>query len=296
MITIAGGTGFIGKKLAKSFKDKGLKIGIISRDSRKAVSEVPYADDFATWETSDLKRILNSTETLINLSGASLADKRWTEKYKKIILESRTKPARIIAEIIQTLENPPKLVITASGIGIYGNTVELTDESSPPGVDFLSKVCVEWEKASLIDNPNIRQVNARMGVILDKKEGAFPKLMMPFKFFTGAILGSGKQWMPWIHIDDLVMSYHWIIQNEKLSGPINLVSNNPVTMSEFAKVISRVTKRPILMKVPEFLLNTVLGEQAMIVTKGQNAIPRKLMDSGFNFSYKELEVAIRSLI
>lgn len=296
MITIAGGTGFIGKKLAESFKDKGVKVGIISRDSRKAVSEVPYADEFATWETSDLKRILNSTETLINLSGASLADKRWTEKYKKIILESRTKPARIITEIIQTLENPPKLVITASGIGIYGNTEELTDESSPPGLDFLSKVCVEWEKASLIDNPNIRQVNARMGVILDKKEGAFPKLMMPFKFFTGAILGSGKQWMPWIHIDDLVMSYHWIIQNEQLSGPINLVSNNPVKMSEFAKVISRVTKRPILMKVPEFLLNIVLGEQAMIVTKGQNAIPRKLMGSGFDFTYKELEVAIRSLI
>lgn len=296
MITIAGGTGFIGKKLAKSFKDVGYKIGIISRDCRKAASEVPYADDFASWETNDLKRIINSTNTLINLSGASLADKRWSKKYKKIILESRTKPARIIAETIQTIENPPKLVITASGIGIYGDTEKLTDESSPSGDDFLSKICVEWEKSSLIDNPNIRQVNARMGIILDKNEGAFPKLMMPFKFFTGAILGSGKQWMPWIHIDDLVMSYHWIVENLSLSGPLNIVSKNPVTMTEFAKSMSKVLKRPILMKVPEFFLNIVLGEQAMIVTKGQNAIPKKLMESGFEFAYSNIEEAIRSLI
>ncbi len=296
MITIAGGTGFIGKKLAKSFKDFGENIGIISRDSQKARSEVPSADDFATWESADLERILNSTNILINLSGASLANKRWSVNYKKIILESRTQPAIRLANIIKNLKNPPNLVITASGIGIYGNTENVTDESSPPGNDFLSQVCVEWEKASIIDNSNIRQVNARMGVILDKNEGAFPKLLLPFKFFAGAILGSGKQWMPWIHVDDLVMSYHWIIQNEKLYGPINLVSNNPVTMSDFGKAISNVTKRPILMKVPEFVLNTVLGEQAIIVTKGQNAIPRKLIESGFEFKFMNLADAIRNLL
>jgi len=296
MITIAGGTGFIGKKLAKSFKDNSEKIGIISRDSRKASLEVPFADDFSTWEISDLKRILNSTDTLINLSGASLATKRWTDEYKKLIINSRIEPAKKLAEIIQTLENPPKLVITASGIGIYGNTENITDETGPAGNDFLSYVCVQWEKASFINNPDIRQVNARMGVILDKKEGAFPKLILPFKFFTGSILGTGKQHLPWIHIDDLISAYHFVIKNENLSGPINFVSENPVTMTEFAKAISRVTKKPVLFKIPEFFLNIALGEQAIIITKGQNAIPGKLIESGFKFTYSEAEEAIRSLV
>lgn len=296
MITIAGGTGFIGKKLAKSFKDNKEKIGIISRDTRKALSEVPFADDFATWESNDLKRILNSTETLINLSGASLAAKRWTDEYKKLIINSRIEPAKKIAEIIQSLENPPKLVITASGIGIYGNTENLTDESSPAGNDFLSYVCVEWEKASYINNPQIRQINARMGVILDKKEGAFPKLILPFKFFTGSILGSGKQYLPWIHIDDLISAYHFVIKTENLNGPINFVGEKPVTMTDFAKAISKVTKRPVLMKIPEFFLNILLGQQAIIVTKGQNAVPRKLHEAGFKFIYTDTEKAIKSLV
>lgn len=296
MITIAGGTGFIGKKLSKSFKDNNKKIGIISRDSRKASLEVPYADDFSTWETSDLKRILNTTDILINLSGASLAAKRWTGEYKKLIINSRIEPAKKLAEIIQSIENPPKLVITASGIGIYGNTENITDETGPAGNDFLSYVCVQWEKASFINNPDIRQVNARMGVILDKKEGAFPKLILPFKFFTGSILGTGKQYLPWIHIDDLISAYHFVIKNENLSGPINFVSEKPVTMTEFAKAISKVTKRPVLFKIPEFFLNIALGEQAIIVTKGQKAIPGKLIESGFKFTYSEAEEAIRSLV
>jgi uncharacterized protein (TIGR01777 family) len=296
MITIAGGTGFIGKKLSKSFKDNNEKIGIISRDSRKASLEVPYADDFSTWETSDLKRILNTTDILINLSGASLAAKRWTDEYKKLIINSRIEPAKKLAETIQSIENPPKLVITASGIGIYGNTENITDETGPAGNDFLSHVCVQWEKASFINNPDIRQVNARMGVILDKKEGAFPKLILPFKFFTGSILGTGKQYLPWIHIDDLISAYHFVIKNENLSGPINFVSEKPVTMTEFAKAISKVTKRPVLFKIPEFFLNIALGEQAIIVTKGQNAIPVKLIESGFKFTYSEAEEAIRSLV
>jgi hypothetical protein len=296
MITIAGGTGFIGKKLSKSFKDNNKKIGIISRDSRKASLEVPYADDFSTWETSDLKRILNTTDILINLSGASLAAKRWTGEYKKLIINSRIEPAKKLAEIIQSIENPPKLVITASGIGIYGNTENITDETGPAGNDFLSYVCVQWEKASFINNPDIRQVNARMGVILDKEEGAFPKLILPFKFFTGSILGTGKQYLPWIHIDDLISAYHFVIKNENLSGPINFVSEKPVTMTEFAKAISKVTKRPVLFKIPEFFLNIALGEQAIIVTKGQKAIPGKLIESGFKFTYSEAEEAIRSLV
>lgn len=296
MITIAGGTGFIGKKLALSFKKSGHKIGIISRDKQKAASEVDYADHYSTWENTELERILNSTETLINLSGASLADKRWSDKYKKIILDSRVEPAKKLSGIISNLENPPKLIITASGIGIYGNTMELTDENHPHGNDFLSQVCIEWENASFIENTNIRQVSARMGVILDKNEGAFPKLFLPFKFFAGSVLGSGKQWMPWIHIDDLVNIYHFIIYNENISGPVNFVSNNPVTMTEFVKAISKVTKRPVLIKIPESLLNIFFGEQAMIVTKGQKAIPRKLIESGFRFTFTDIEEAIRSLV
>jgi uncharacterized protein (TIGR01777 family) len=135
-----------------------------------------------------------------------------------------------------------------------------------------------------------------MGVILDKKEGAFPKLILPFKFFTGSILGTGKQYLPWIHIDDLISAYHFVIKNENLSGPINFVSEKPVTMTEFAKAISKVTKRPVLFKIPEFFLNIALGEQAIIVTKGQKAIPGKLIESGFKFTYSEAEEAIRSLV
>lgn len=296
MIAIAGGTGFIGKKLAKAFKEAGEKISIISRNKQKASSSVPFADDFSTWEISELERILNTSDVLINLSGASLAGKRWTEKYKQTILESRTKPAKLLSNVISGLRNPPKLIFTASGIGIYGSTLKITDESSPSGEDFLSKVCVEWESASIIPDSKIRQINARMGVILDRNEGAFPKLLMPFKFYSGAILGTGKQWMPWIHIDDLVRIYQWIVQNDNISGPVNFVSPNPVTMTEFAKVISKATRKPIMMKIPEFILNIMLGEQAMIVTKGQNAIPRKLIENGFSFAYDNLEEAIKKLI
>ena len=193
----------------------------------------------------------------------------------------------------------PGVLIQASAVGYYG--VQSGDaqlaESASPGGDFLSKVCFDWEASTApVSKLGVRRAVIRTGVVLSNEGGAFPKQVMPFKFFAGGPVGSGKQWYPWIHIDDQVRAMQFLIANDKASGPFNLAAPNPVTNKEFGQLVGEVLGKPALMPAPGFAMKTVFGEMSIILLEGQRAIPQKLLELGFKFKYETAQAALRALL
>ncbi len=299
-IVIAGGTGLIGKSLTKLLKSKGYTITILSRNSEKAKVSVPDADEFQTWnynKPEQIEELIKGAYGVVNLTGASIARKKWTSEYKKEIYDSRIISTQNISKAINNMSAPPKVFFCASAVGYYGNRGdEKIEEDSIPGTDFLANVCKDWEKSAFLANSTSRVVCGRFGVVLDKSEGALPKLLSSFRIFIGGPLGTGKQWYPWIHIDDISGMIAWIIENENARGVFNMASPNPVTMNEFSKILGEVMNRPSLFQVPEFVLKFILGEMSAIVIYGQRAYPQKALEMGYEFKYLNLKNALEDLL
>lgn len=304
-VVLTGGTGLIGKALVSALTQRGDKVLLLVRNPEKAKSELPNLAGYYAWdamsESGEWTRALASADAVIHLAGTPVAA-RWNDDYKKEIYDSRIISTRNLVRAIAQLEAKPKVFVTASGVGYYGNqgydsNVAILDESAPPATDFLARVCVDWEKEAYeAEKLGVRAVAVRTGVVLSTKGGALEKMLTPFKLFAGGPIGSGKQWVSWIHIDDQVGLYLFAVDNEMVKGALNAVAPNPVQMSELAQTLGKVLSRPSLFPVPKAALELLFGEAASVIAEGQRVVPKRALELGFSFKYPTLEGALRDVV
>lgn len=295
-VLITGGTGLIGKHLTTLLLASGYKVSFLSRKNQN----IPNVQTFL-WNVEKgeiATEALEKADYIIHLAGANVAEKTWTAAYKKEILESRTQSTEVLYQNLQKIATKPKAFISASAIGIYGNTGDtLIDEDSPFGNDFLAEVTKVWEKATdKIDELGIRTVKLRIGVVLSAEGGALTKMAQPIRLGAGAGLGSGKQFLSWIHIDDLAAMFAYTLQNENISGIYNAVGKNPITNLELTQAIAKQLKMPLLLpNIPSFALKLLLGEMAEMVLNGSKISSKKIENAGFQFKFADINDAVRDL-
>ncbi|MES2574919.1 MAG: TIGR01777 family oxidoreductase [Bacteroidota bacterium] len=298
-VLISGGTGFIGKNLTHLLIEKGFSISILSRSEKENTDNISYYKWDVDKNYIDDNAVLNA-DYIIHLAGEGIADKRWTAKRKKAIVESREKSAELIYSVLKKDDKKPEAFISASGLGIYGaiNSEIICTENTPPANDFLGTTCQKWEAgANHIEQLGIRTIKIRTGLVLGKEEGLLKKLTPIFKLKLGSALGSGRQYMPWIHIDDLCAIYLEALINTKMSGAYNAAINDNTTNGIFSETLAKIYGYSIwLPNVPAFLLQIVLGEMAQIVLAGPRASSDKIENIGFKFKYQILENALRDCL
>lgn len=299
-ILISGSSGLVGRALCASLHREGHTVGRLTRSGSIASSE--QAAEAIRWEppsgSLDLAAMERS-DAVVHLAGASIAQGRWTQARKDILRSSRVNSTRHLVGGIAKLKQKPRVFICASAIGYYGNRGDETlTESSSPGNDFLARLCIEWEAAaSEAERLGIRTLMLRFGIILDAQGGALPRILLPFRFGVGGRLGTGKQWMSWIALEDVVAIIHHAIQNESLRGPVNTVSPNPVTNAEFTRIVARALHRPALFPAPRLALRLALGEMAdALLFSSQRVIPENLETLRFSFLHQDLLRALRSIL
>jgi uncharacterized protein len=294
-ILISGASGLIGTALIKSLAPQGHEIFRLVRHAPNSKSEVEWSPE----RYSIALARLEGFDAVVNLAGESVAEGRWTDDKKRRIRESRMKGTRLLGDALANLAQPPQAFICASATGFYGNRGdELLTETSAPGNDFLAEVCVEWEKATaLAMEKGIRVVNTRFGIVLAVHGGALAKMLPPFRMGVGGKLGSGKQWMSWIALDDVVGGLEFALANDSLRGPVNFVAPNPVINAEFTRVLGKVLSRPTLFPVPAFALHLLFGEMAdALLLSSQRVSPTRLSGSGYSFKFSDLDAALRSAL
>ncbi|PKL82876.1 MAG: TIGR01777 family protein [Ignavibacteriae bacterium HGW-Ignavibacteriae-3] len=298
-IVMTGATGLIGRKIADKLISRGDEVTILTRDKDKAESLLPGAAEYVNWNynSNDWQEKLSGKDAVIHLAGENVMAKRWSEEHKKNILNSRVDSTRALVSAIGSSESGPELFISASAIGYYGNSEQPVDEDSSAGTDFLAEVVRKWEDESKkIDPLNVRRVNVRIGIVLDKDEGALAKFITPFKLFVGGPLGKGEQWFSWVHVDDVIGLFLFALDNEKVRGVINAASPNPVRMKAFCKTLGKVMKKPSSFKVPADVLRIVYGEAADVLLTGAPVIPKRTLDLGYKFRFEKEEDALRALL
>ncbi|WP_214708785.1 MULTISPECIES: TIGR01777 family oxidoreductase [unclassified Exiguobacterium] len=297
-IAITGGTGLIGRPLVRALAEAGHQVVVLTRRSRPRQGGISFVE----WLTPDShpESELQDVDAFIHLAGASINDGRWTHKQKQAILQSRIDGTKEVVRIIKNMKRKPSVVISGSAIGIYGEDRSITYSEATPLPDrtnFLGNVCVLWEKeAAPIKDMGIRLVTMRTGVVLTNDGGAFPLMKLPYTLGVGGRLGSGQQWVPWIHLDDLVRLFVHIIETTSIEGPVNGTAPTPVTMNEFGKTLGRVMHRPHWAPAPAPLLKLALGEKSVIVLEGAKVVPTKALNHGFRFRYETLEPALKQLL
>lgn len=296
-ILITGGTGFIGNELRSLLLRQGHNLIIVTREPKKYEDESAKNQQFISLE-DDLTDEMNEVDAVINLAGENLFGQRWTDEVKRRIMESRVQTTKALVDAMRKAEEKPKVFISASASGIYGDRGEdILDEEEPVAKDFLAEVCKNWEEESQKANQfGVRVVNPRIGIVLEKEGGALAKMIPPFQFLVGGPIGSGEQYMSWIHRTDLCQALMFAIENEELTGPYNVSSPNPVTMNEFADTLGNIMNRPSFFRVPKFALDIALGEAAKPVTDSIRMQPKKLQLAEFNFYFEELEEALADII
>lgn len=298
-IAILGATGFLGRKISEELISRGNILTILTRSTSKSKLIIPNAYKHVEWslDNSNWHREINDQDVIINLAGENIVGKRWSANQKEKLINSRVNSTRSLVDAIISSEEKPKLYLSASAIGYYGNRTTPVDENSQRGRGFLPELVEKWEKESLIlENHGVRRVAVRIGIVLDKNEGALAKMILPYKLFVGGPIGSGEQYVSWIHLDDLVNIFDYAIENENLTGIVNGVSVNPVTMNEFAQSIGNTINRPSLFKVPSAMLKLLMGESASVVLEGAKVIPQKLIESSFEFRFRDLNEALADLL
>src|SRR6056297_765579 len=296
-ILITGGTGFIGSFLCDRLARDGHFISLISRSPEKYTEESAKNQSYISWD-SDLSKAMDKADVVINLVGENLFGKRWTEEVKKRLYSSRIDLTNKLVDAMRESSTPPDLMISASGINYYGDSGdEVLTEEHGPGDDFLANLCVDWEAAARkAHDLGVRVAIPRIAPVLEDDDGIIDKMKLPFSLFVGGSLGSGDQYLSWIHMYDMISALVYPIEKPEVSGPYNAASPNPVQMDEFAKVMGKVMNRPSFFKVPEFVLNTVLGEAATPVLASLRIQPKVLQQAGFEFQFADLEVALGDIL
>lgn len=298
-ILIFGGTGFVGNKLTGDLLENGYDVSVVSRstrpDSTDAVTKIGriYWDAYSPLPVDDLPE----ADVIVNLAGESIGKRRWTGKVKKEILNSRIRVTSAIAEAISKGLLKPGLFINASGANYYGKRGdEKITETGNNGDDFLAHVCLLWEdEAYRADTGMTKVVTLRTGIVVGDNI-AIKKMSLPVRFFIGGPTGPGNQWHSWIHIDDLTAVIRFIIEQRRITGPVNAVSPEPVRNRELFRTLGEVLKRPSWFPVPGFVLRIVLGQMADMLLHGQRVIPEKLLNAGYEFKYTDLKRALEDVL
>lgn len=295
-VAITGGTGFVGEELTRLLTGQGHEVFILTRKARTGSAGVQYIE----WLTdgADPATELEGIDALVNLAGSSINDGRWSDKQKEAIYDSRMTATKEVLRIIGELDKKPKVLVNASAVGIYpaSDTATYTEKSSEVADDFLAKTVVDWEQlaeqARMFD---VRVTAGRFGIILGKDEGALPLMALPYKLFGGGTVGSGRQWLSWVHVHDVARAILFAIENDALEGPFNLTAPNPLRMKEFGKEIGQALHRPHWIPVPQFALKAALGDKSRLVLEGQCVLPEKLKQHGFEFQFTSLSSALADL-
>ena len=298
-VLISGGSGFIGKNLTQLLIERGYSVSILSRSKRQNTSEISYFKWDVSTQFIDEDAVLNA-DYVIHLAGENIAEKRWSQKRKEAIINSRQQSTQLIYSVLKKHNKKLDAFISASAIGIYGavNGEEICTEDSPLANDFLGSTCQKWEEGlDFIEYLNIRTVKIRTGLVLGRDDGFLKKLIPIFKWRLGAALGSGKQYMPWIHVDDLCNIYFQAIIDPTMNGPFNAAINDNTNNSIFSKTVAKVFGYKIwLPNVPAFILKTAMGEMSKIVLTGRRVSSDKIEKTGFHFKFKNLEEAIKDCL
>lgn len=292
---MSGSHGLVGTNLIESLISPDHEVYRLVRHYAESDSEIEWNPD----RYSIALARLEGFDAVVHLAGESIAEGRWTDEKKKRIRESRVKGTRLLGDALANLSNPPKTFISASAIGYYGDRGdEVLTEKSDPGKDFLSEVCVEWENATaLATEKGIRVVNCRFGIILDAKGGALTKMLPPFRMGVGGKIGSGKQWMSWIALADVIGGIKFALANDSLRGPVNFVAPAPVTNAVFTKTLGKVLSRPTIFPIPAFGVRLLFGEMAdALLLSSQRVEAAVLQTSGYMFKYARLEDALRNAL
>ena len=300
-IVVAGGTGFIGGALCSSLVAEGHRVSILTRGPGQAPRQRDAHINWVLWNGRDQgpwEQVLEGADAVINLAGAPIAEARWTDARKQLITDSRVLTTRLLATALSRCSSKPATFISASGIGYYGASDDRRlDEGAARGHGFLADLCLAWEAEALrAAEFGARVVLLRTGMVLEQDGGALPKMLLPFQFFAGGPIMPGSQWVSWIHRRDHIALIQWALTTPRVSGPINAVAPEPVTMNTFCEVLGRVLHRPSWLPVPSFALKILLGELGTLMTTGQRVIPAKAIVEGYTFHYPTLEPALRAIL
>lgn len=296
-ILITGASGLVGGKLIPVLEAKGHEISKLSRSKAKKSDEIQW-DSLKGFTDEEFAK-LEGFDAVVHLAGDNVAGGSWTDEKKKSIRDSRVTGTRTLVDALKRVENPPKILVSASAIGFYGNRGdEILTEESPKGEGFFPEVCSEWEnEAEKAREFGARVVLPRIGVVLTKDGGALEKMLTPFKFGVGGTVGSGEQFMSWIAIDDLIGILVFALENENLSGAVNATAPNPATNEQFTDALGKVLHRPTFIPVPAFGIKLLFGEMGeTLLLQGCRVIPKKLPEAGFEFQFPELENALRHVL
>jgi uncharacterized protein (TIGR01777 family) len=299
-VIIPGGSGLIGRALAADLTTAGYQVILLSRDPGR-VTALPAGVSVERWNgrTADgWGHLADGSVAIINLTGENLAGGRWTAERKQRIIRSRVDAGQAIIEAIKAAAVKPGVVIQASAVGYYGpHGDEKLTETAAAGNDFGARVTVDWEASTApVEMPGVRRVIIRSGVVLSPQGGALPRLMRPYRFFVGGPLGSGRQWLSWIHIADEVAVIRFLMENPAASGPFNASAPGTATNAEFGKMLGRVIGRPSWIPVPAFAMRLLFGEMATVLLDGQRVVPDRLLKLGFTFRFPQPELALRDLL
>ncbi|WP_250655221.1 TIGR01777 family oxidoreductase [Alkalimarinus coralli] len=292
-LLVTGGTGLIGSRFIQTFPQH--QYTVLSRSPERAKTRLPNSTK-VIGGLSDIDN-LDSFGGVINLAGEPIVDKRWTDKQKHIICESRWDITRQLVDKFRLSSNPPAFFVSGSAIGVYSDHGDaiITEQSTSTQADFATSVCERWESIAKEAEPYTRVVLLRTGIVLDAKGGALAKMLPPFKLCLGGRIGDGRQYMSWIHINDMVSAIEFLINNQHCSGPFNMVATEPVPNQQFTKALASALNRIAVLPVPKFALKLLLGESSELLLGSQRVKPDKLLSSGFQFKFPSLNAALGDL-
>jgi len=293
-VLITGGTGFIGSVLCPQMRGRGYELTVLSRQPADKVRALCGQVE----AINDLESLRSHTgyDAVINLAGEGIADKRWTDERKQILRDSRIGLTNTLTEIIRSWAQPPEVVVSGSAVGFYGDQGNtLVTEDTAPHDEFSHQMCRDWENAALkLQSLDVRVCLSRTGVVVGPGGGFLKRMILPFKLGLGGRLGNGRQYMPWVHRDDVVAALIWMLETPEASGAYNVVSPNPATNRDFTRCLANVLSRPAIFPAPAPILKIALGEMSRLLLTGQQALPARLTGSGFGFLYPTLEKALEN--
>lgn len=297
-ILLSGASGMIGTTVVRTLAERQISFYKLVRHPSSNSDTELFWNPTAERPLAETAR-LEGASAVIHLGGANIAGHSWTPTYKQELATSRVRTTRVLSEILSSLKEKPKIFLCASAIGYYGDRGdEILTEDSSSGSGFLSELCLEWERATEVaEEAGIRVVHLRFGVVLGQGSGALAKMLPAFRLGLGGRLGSGRQWMSWVSLTDVVSAILFAIQHSSLAGPVNVVSPNPVTNAEFVQRLAHLLRRPALLPVPAFLLRGIFGEmaqQTMLVSS--RAMPKRLHEAGFQFQYERIDEALQAVL
>ena len=299
-VIITGGTGLIGQALCANLAHDNHEVIVLSRDPDRA-GALPADVKLASWDAQSAEgwgELADGADAIVNLAGENLASGPWTDARKRRIRDSRINAGKAVMQAVTAAQRKPRVLIQSSAVGYYGPRGDETiTEDASPGIDFLARLCFEWEASTAgVEEMGVRRVVVRTGLVLSADGRALPKIVLPFKLFAGGPMGNGRQYWPWIHINDEIRAIRFLLDTDSARGPYNLSGPDPLTNHEFARQVGKVMARPAFFPVPAFVLRLVLGEMSTVLLDGQRTIPQRLQDQGFEYTYSSAEAALRDLL